>query len=91
MGGRPGREAPLSSETVMAMGERAAQFPDTGLYTSTSLPSASLAAEGGRLHLAEDLIASVRRTAAAGADIVVLLTNSLVCQDYLALELEDHR
>ena len=39
------------------------------------------AAEGGRLHLAEDLIASVRRTAAAGADIVVLLTNSLVCQD----------
>lgn len=35
----------------------------------------------GRLNLVEDLIASVGRTVAAGADIVVLLTNSFVYRD----------
>lgn len=37
--------------------------------------------DSGRLNLVEELIASVRRTAAAGADIVVLLTNSFVYRD----------
>lgn len=39
------------------------------------------AVDSDRTDLAEDLIASVHRTAAANVDIVVLLTNSFVCRN----------
>lgn len=81
----PTGDAPVAGNEDAMNGERKAEAAgNTGIAEnrtgSEELPFGG-PSDSGRLNLVEDLIASVRRTAAAGADIVVLLTNSLVYRD----------